>query len=244
MPTLGKTKAQIAGLFNLAVADFTINGEDMLTAAINHAVRKAQLNHSFERTKVLCQLSVDGAAGGAFADIVAKGTADPVKLLRIIDIGPYDDDNISLIPQTWMTYDEYKTRQRSHLGYEYDPETRYPAGELPSIGGVNWVIVGETLMPIPAGNAGETQTVGLYGVKLFGEYATGTGSDELEDMFLLFGSQYIQWEAALYLNHLRKEWVPRQEGNLPPPTTMRNEGWDALVKWDTYQYIKFPEGGL
>lgn len=245
MSTLGTLKAEIAGLFTLGVADFTVNGKDLLTAAINNAVRKAQELHDFERTKVLTDLVVDGAAGGNYVTgLKLHGTATAVELMRIIDIGPYDSDNVGLIPKTWMTYDEYKTRQRSSSGWEYDPEFRYPANERPDVTEVQYVLVGEVLKQVPTGTAGETSTVGLYGIKLHAAYAEGAGGDGTEDMFLKFGHDYVMWEAALNLNYLKQEWVLRQEGTLGPPKSMRDEAWGAFTLWDSYQYNKFPEGGL
>lgn len=251
MSTLGTLKAELAGLFGLTVADFSANGKDLLTSAINNAVRKAQANHDFEKSKVLCDLVVDAATGGVFtADsggtnaLKLHGTSTAVELARIIDMGPYDDNDIGLIAKTWMTYDEYTTRERSRTGYEYDPEFRYPANDRPGVEGVQYLVIGDRIRPIPTGEAGTTSTLGIYGCKLFAVYPEGNLSDSTEDFFLRYGHDYLMWEAALMLNHFKKEWVPRQEGNLNPPEKLRSEAWDAFIKWDTYLYLKFPEGGL
>jgi hypothetical protein len=111
--------------------------------------------------------------------------------------------------------------------------------------GANWVI--NTLVGTSGANyryltstsqspAGDYVGVGSY---------TGTGTavltntDTTSDIWLTKGSAYIQWATIVYLNNLCKEFVPRQEGNLPPPQTLADTALATFITWDIYKYEGF-----
>jgi hypothetical protein len=56
------------------------------------------------------------------------------------------------------------------------------------------------------------------------------------DIWLKQGSQYLLWGAVVEVNHLCKEFVFRQEGNLPPPEKMRDEALETFRQWDLFKY--------
>lgn len=57
-----------------------------------------------------------------------------------------------------------------------------------------------------------------------------------DDVWTKFGFQYLQWALADQLNRTFKTWVPRTEGNLPPPTDLASTGLEAFKNWDTDKY--------
>ena len=61
------------------------------------------------------------------------------------------------------------------------------------------------------------------------------GSDT-SDIWLTKGSQYLLWGGIVEANHLAKEFVFRQEGNLPPPEKLRDSALEMFVQWDTFKY--------
>jgi hypothetical protein len=60
-------------------------------------------------------------------------------------------------------------------------------------------------------------------------------NDGDSDEFLVHGFDYMQWATIVELNRLLKVFVPRQEGNLPAPTTERDNALRSLIEADVYQ---------
>lgn len=61
------------------------------------------------------------------------------------------------------------------------------------------------------------------------------GSDT-SDVWLTKGAQYLLWGGIVEANHLAKEFVFRQEGNLPPPEKLRDSALEMFVQWDSFKY--------
>lgn len=66
--------------------------------------------------------------------------------------------------------------------------------------------------------------------------ATHNVSNNTSDIWTTYATQYLQWGAIVHLNHLFKHFVFRQEGNLPPPEKLRDEGLEAFKSWDAFRY--------
>lgn len=66
---------------------------------------------------------------------------------------------------------------------------------------------------------------------------TATGATS--DIWTTHGSKYLLWATCVQLNHIWRRWVARQEGNLPPPSALAEEGLQALIAWDTYRFEAF-----
>lgn len=83
----------------------------------------------------------------------------------------------------------------------------------------------------PAGTY--TITGGLFAGTPVVTYSAGTSAS---DTWTNYAAQYLQWGAIVQLNHLFKHFVFRQEGNLPPPEKLRDEGLQAFKDWDASRY--------
>ena len=68
-----------------------------------------------------------------------------------------------------------------------------------------------------------------------GTVTMAPGSDT-GGIWLSKGSQYLLWAGIVEVNHLCKEFVFRQEGNLPPPEKMAEEALEVFRQWDTFKY--------
>lgn len=90
----------------------------------------------------------------------------------------------------------------------------------------------------------------LAGANVEGTYAPvgGTGATgnpvitdgtSTSDVWTTHGSQFILWQTIVHLNKLFRVYVPRQEGNLPPPTDLADAGLQTLVDWDSSKYEQF-----
>jgi hypothetical protein len=70
----------------------------------------------------------------------------------------------------------------------------------------------------------------------------GTGIVEVQvgnsvtDIWLRQGAQYLLWAAIVQINHLCKEFVFRQEGNLPPPEKLAEAALENFRQWDSFRY--------
>ena len=92
-------------------------------------------------------------------------------------------------------------------------------------------MVGTTMVPggayVPKGTWSGTD--GIAVVEMM------PGSDT-SDVWLTKGAQYLLWGAIVEANHLSKEFVFRQEGNLPPPEKLRDSALEVFLQWDMFKY--------
>ena len=56
------------------------------------------------------------------------------------------------------------------------------------------------------------------------------------DIWWKQGSQILWWAAIVQVNHLCKEFVFRQEGNLPPPEKLAEAALETFRQWDSFKY--------
>jgi hypothetical protein len=61
------------------------------------------------------------------------------------------------------------------------------------------------------------------------------GSDT-SDVWLTKGASYLLWGGLIEVNHLVKEFVFRQEGNLPPPEKLRDDALEVFKQWDQFKF--------
>jgi hypothetical protein len=61
------------------------------------------------------------------------------------------------------------------------------------------------------------------------------GSDT-SGIWLTKGCQYLLWAGIVEVNHMAKEFVFRQEGNLPPPEKLRDDALETFKMWDSFKY--------
>lgn len=68
---------------------------------------------------------------------------------------------------------------------------------------------------------------------------TVTATTATSDIWTTHGSQFLLWQTIVHLNKLFRVFVPRQEGNLPPPTDLADAGLQTLVDWDANKFEQF-----
>lgn len=69
--------------------------------------------------------------------------------------------------------------------------------------------------------------------------ATVVATSAFSGIWTTYGQQYLLWATIVQLNKLFKVFVPRQEGNLPPPTDQADAGLQSLIDWDNYKFEQF-----
>jgi hypothetical protein len=60
--------------------------------------------------------------------------------------------------------------------------------------------------------------------------------NDVTDVWLRNGAQYLLWAGIVQINHLCKEFVFRQEGNLPPPEKLAEAALENFRQWDSFKY--------
>lgn len=108
--------------------------------------------------------------------------------------------------------------------------------------GTQWVTTDGPTFPVQQADSFEltaSSTVGPAGTYANQGTATGTfvvTGGEAQTPWLSMAEQFLLWGVIVDLNFLRKEFVPRTEGNLSPPTVMRDEALETFKQWDTAKY--------
>jgi hypothetical protein len=109
-----------------------------------------------------------------------------------------------------------------------------PMADLGNVSPTNYMaMTATTMVPggayVPKGTWTATATAGVAMVEMM------PGSDT-SDVWLTKGAQYLMWGGIVEVNHLAKEFVFRQEGNLPPPEKLRDEALENFRQWDSFRY--------
>lgn len=228
---IGDLKAIIVAYFREDISHFTVGGQDLLLVALNSVRKQAELVHDFEYSKVSVDLVVDDVIGGDLSDAVLSGTDDGVDVKSVIQVGIVVTGDV--VPARFSTTTSI-AKEHLHRRWPRDRwDQRYPDDAECKDGRYSRSRVlqfGSKLFRYPFGTTGEQTTLTLEVYKWFADYA----EDEDEDLFTKHGHNYLKWAAIIEVNHLFKRFVPRQEGNLAPPTGLADQALQALIAWDEY----------
>lgn len=154
----------------------------------------------------------------------------------VIEVGVFDDQD-NLRPVTWTTVAESLERQRKERRFQ----PRYPtdeqaSGAVRAASRVDFSGDNVYLFPLPT-EPGDPVPLGIECYTFRRDWTADDLSALLEgDEWTNNGEQFLMWGVIVHLNHLFKEFVFRQEGNLPPPTDLRNEGLAGFMAWDAHKY--------
>ncbi len=244
---LATLKATVANYHEKLVADLTRNGVDLFLVAANNARKNAEKLHTFEGTRCLAELDIDGVLGGRLSSCLFNPTTFS-RVKEIIGVSILRQNNV-WSPVDFSRADIEKERERSALELDYSawPMNRYPSdSQFEWARGFNKVVQrggGLFLFPetgtLCSNNSAQPCKIRVR-LECFGFLADYTTEDltrdEEFDIFLEHGDSYLQWACIHELNYLFQTFVPRQEGNvIPSPKDMRDEALKDLILWDTYQ---------
>ena len=244
--TLFEIKAATAAYLGKSVPDLTVNGVDLGLAALNQVRLNAELNHDFEFSRKLLTVSVDGVTGGSLDDAVEYGTEEPViEIKTVVDVGTFDEF-ANLIPAEWSTVSESLARQRME-----NPRSvpRYPTdGQATSgpWGQRRFLFTANKVYFYPKAT-NQTFNVGFEAYTFMPDWVDDDLIEEPEvdhgPPWSTKGQQYLLWSSVIHLNNLFKEFVFRQEGNLPPPDKLADAGLQSLISWDIFKFEQFRRHG-
>jgi hypothetical protein len=237
IPTL---KVKIASYLQKVPSDFIISDPpapnvDLLLEAINESHQRAMQFHDFEFAKISVDALVDLDSGVPISPLPIHNGGDGVlvtvkKVLRAYIADGYGGVRpIKFVSRDWQYAD---TGQRwNGVPYPWAPVQR-DMPSYPTFFEIYLVQQANQLIIYPSAKVVVPQNplpVFLDVIRYFPDY---TGTENNTDFLLQFGSKWLMWDACCNLNTLVKEYVPRQEGNIPAPTDQRDQAWQELIAWD------------
>lgn len=237
--TLFEIKAAAAAYLEVNTDDLTVNSVDLGLIALNQVRKNAELTHDFEFSRGLVTVNVDSVVGGRLDTAVTYGTTDLVEVKGIVDVGLFSADLGQFYPVEWTTVAEGLARTREENPFSV---IRYPTDGQALTGlwgqrrftfsGMSVYFYPKPLEPISFS----------LGIEAYLFTPDWTELDLINTdvnvgaPWTTMGQQFMLWGTIIHLNNLFKQFVPRQEGNLAPPTTMMQEGLEMLISWDIFKY--------
>lgn len=122
-----------------AVADFTVDSQDLFLFAVNQVRRDAELLHDFEFSRKLVDLTVDGVTGGSLDDVtldsVRADTLNVAGTLSSAGTGTYYRVNFGLT--SYPVYIQLGSDSSNSYILAYDTDnSRWQLEKFPGFGGV------------------------------------------------------------------------------------------------------------
>jgi hypothetical protein len=233
-------KLKIATYLQKEPLDFVVtetsNGSttvDLLLDAINKSHQWAQMQRDFETSKVSVDALVDLENGVPISPLKLHGTETLVpvkKVLRAYLADGYGGVRpMKFVSRDWQYADA--GQRWDGVPYPWAPNQR-DMPSYPTFYDVYLTQQANILMLYPNAKVTAPQNpmpIYLDVIRFFPDYVN---TDNNSDFILQFGDDFLMWDACVRLNPLVKEYVPRQEGNVPAPTNERDAAWQDLIAWD------------
>ncbi len=226
--TLGNLKTKIARYLQKPEAEFVSGDQDMLLEALESARIQAEQRYSWNRQRA----SLDVVVPPAGYD--------------------FTDDNIKTIDNAWMVKDgqTYAIQVRTQKSFATRAQrimrsrggagfSRYPDDAVlnPFLSCKSsqrqLVFHGNTIKVEPALTVNTTIRLDCQTwMETYYEQ-----DDTYEDWMLQYGHSYLFWQAVIEVNHFTKSFIPRQEGNLPPPERLAAQALEDLRNHDSSRFV-------
>lgn len=232
-------KVRIATYLQKSAADFVIPAAppspavDLLLVAINKSHQWAQQQRDFENAKVSVDALVDLQNGVPISPLPLHGETTLVtvkKVLRSYIADGYGGVRpMKFVSRDWQFADA--GQRWNGVPFPWAPHLR-DIPSYPTFYEIYLVQQADLLMIYPNAQVVVPQNplpVFLDVIRYFPDYQD---TDNNSDFMLQFGDDFLMWDSCVRLNPLVKEFVPRQQGNVPAPTDERDQAWQDLVTWD------------
>lgn len=206
--------------------------------AANRARRQVEQGYNLEFSRALVELELDGVTGGSLDDAVLYGSEDPeetVKVKSVLEVGLFDE-NGNLRPIEWTTVAASLEVQRKMKPGFYP---RYPTdGQvIPGLCGNQRITFANNKAFVFPKQAGLTLTIGMEVYTYAEDWAAAAlEPTPTEDIWTTNAADYLLWATVVQLNYRFKEFVPRQEGNMATPESMRDAALQRFLEWDVNQF--------
>lgn len=237
--TITTLKSEIAAYLQQSPTDYLVNGVDLLLNAINRSHQYAQQQYDFQFARCTVDALVSLTNGSPMSPLPLHGTSNLVTVKKITR--SYVNDNFGgyrpLLFWDRDTQGADADQRWAGIPYPFAPVQR----DMPSYPNFNMAYLvqfGRTLLIYPNAQVVIRQDplpVFLDVYRYFPDYK----DDSLDnvDFLLEFGSDFLLWNSICRLNVRSKEFVPRQEGNIPVPTDERDKAWQDLLAWDAQMIV-------
>lgn len=240
--TVGELTQQIKDYLNVGsgheAGDLVIVNR-LVLQALNNARLWAERENDFALALVHGTLVVSPTTGGSLAAVDVDGATVTIKsLVNVFLEEPSGSGNIyPLRRRPRKTY--VGAAQRSNLLLEARLPDDWPVTP-PSVASVNMEVLtfGDSLFLEPSPSANTTLVIDGY--RWMAPYTL----DADTDFFTTYCSDFLLWRAVIEVNHRLEIFAIRQEGTLAPPTTMRDEAWESVLKWDSFLHEEGREHSL
>ena len=238
--TIGQIKASVLSFFNKDQTYFNAGtgptAIDLLLNELNEQRKLLEKEHDFEANNVRASLTVSPTTGGQLSTAVLYGTATTVKI---------KSQETYYLVRDGAFYPLYHHKKKNVAVWNKEVNgvyagrkaySRYPGDAVTPntpTGPYQVYVFGDQvdLVPTPT----ESVTLALDCQRWMADYTLDANTDWLVEN----GSDYLKWAAICALNYKVNQFVPMQDGNLPPPVQAREKAREALILWDSYQI----EGG-
>lgn len=214
---LGELVNQIKYYFE----DATDLTDTVIVRAINAARKAAETQYAFEMNKKVLQASVDARTGATWTLLPTLGTSSPTFPVRSMK-------RFYLVSDDGLGFTEIKFDYRGLL--KYNNQDPFQSVVLGMETDQRLFMIGPTLYFYPFGDAGTVRSVAIDGYVWMPDY------DPLQlattDWILDHHYMYLFWQSAWDINYKKKEWVPRQEGNLQLSKDSADTEYRKMLAWD------------
>jgi hypothetical protein len=233
MATLAQLKVAIAAFLQKTTSDFTFSSVDLLLVGINQSKTWAQQQHDFEALRTTATVSVNLSTGVLLSTAIDDAAAS-VAIKKIEAAYLSYTDGLRPIDYIGAASQASDLRRR-YSGLPFEPGNNSPL--VSSLGDFVPTLVqrGGKLYLYPDSRAlfspATTVTVSLDIIKFLADFG-GSEPTDPADFFLARGWEFLMWKTICDYNYMWQEFVPREEGQMPPPTAQRDAAWAALTAWD------------
>jgi hypothetical protein len=237
-------KVRIASFLQAKTTEFVVDGVDLLLDMINESHREMQMQYDFQYSRVTVDALVDLTNGVPVTPLPLHGTTNLVTVKKVLQPWATDkqgnDRPLKFVDRDFQRED---LRERWYgIPTPFAPVQRdMPA--YPTFYETYLVQMSQILFLYPSATVIFPQNpvpIFLDVIRFFPDYVD---EDDNVDFLLQYGAAFITWDTVCRLNVLMKEFVPRQEGNIAPPTDLRDAAWAKLLAWDA-QLITTGTAGL
>ena len=226
-------KVRIATYLQQRINDYVVDGVDMLLDQINESHRDMQTQYDFQYSRVTVDALIDIQNGCALTPLPLHGTQNLVSVKKVLQPWATDasgnDRPLKFVDRDWQRED---LRERWYgIPTPFAPVQR-DIPSYPTFYETYVVQMAQTLFLYPSSTVIFPQNpvpIFLDVIRFFPDYVD---DDDNPDFLMQYGSDYLTWDVVCRLNVFNKEFVPRQEGNVAPPTDLRDAAWAKLIAWD------------
>jgi hypothetical protein len=207
--------------------DSTDLTDTVVIRAINSARKAAETQYAFELNKKVLQASVDLRTGAPWTSLAAMGTTTPLYDVRSIKRAYLaSDDNLGMT-EIMFAYRDFLTFNDQDPNWGIMPMTPSSIASNQKI-----YLVGDTVYFYPFGTQGSSRNVFFDAYVWMNDYPY-EGPPMVNDWMLKHGHEYLFWKTVWDLNYKKKEFVPRQEGNLQVSLDNAAAALQRLIFWDS-----------